>query len=442
MLKAIVAIVAAALVVLAVAVWEPVRRGLFTHGTPSGLKEAVSPDGEADDAGPLSIDQVLAARCEHDILAYECDRCRYEVGVVKIAPALREGPRPLVRIAEVTKGAAAGTLSLTGAVALNENTAVHVSSRVRGVIAGVYIDLGAAAAAGAELFAVESAEIGQAVGAYAKSRAQLALARKNVEREESLFARGVSPEQALFAARTEVEREQAAAAAGAHTLGMLGMSADAIETIDLARAPQAPVRVVVRAPLPGTVLRKHAVAGELVEPGESVILIADLSVVWVWADVYERDMEAMLALGGGGEGARVAVAVDAYPGRTFAGTCDYVGAMMDETTRTAKARITVANPERLLRPGMFCRVEAPLPARGDTLMAPADAVLEDEGAAFVFVHLEGDYYVRRPVTKGRESGGAVELLEGVQAGTRVVAGGAFLLKSDVLREKMGAGCAD
>ncbi len=69
-------------------------------------------------------------------------------------------------------------------------------------------------------------------------------------------------------------------------------------------------------------------------------------------------------------------------------------------------------------------------------------MLEDDGAAFVFVRLKDDYYVRRPVVKGRALGGKVEILQGVEAGTEVVAGGAFLLKSDVLREKMGAGCAD
>lgn len=448
MAKTTVIAVAASAVVLLAAAWGPVRRGLFTPDIPPEPRETASacaecrPEAEGGAGGPMSIDQVLAERCEHEIPAYECDRCRYEVGVVKVPAALLSGTKPLVRMAEVARGAPAGSLSLTGVVGLNENAAAHVGSRVRGVIAGVSIDLGAEAAEGAELFAVESAEIGQAVAACAKSRALLAPARKTVEREESLFARGVSPEHALIAARAELERAQAAAAAEAHALAMLGMPPDAIDAIDPARAPQAPPRVVVRAPLAGTVLRKHAVPGELVEPGRSVILIADLRTVWVWADVYERDLQAMLALAGGGGGAGVTVAVDAFPDRAFEGACDYVGAMMDEKTRTVKARISVANPARLLRPGMFCRVEAPLPARGDALVAPADAVLQDEGAAFVFVHLKDEYYVRRPVVKGRELRGTVEILDGVEAGTRIVAGGAFLLKSDVLREKMGAGCAD
>ncbi len=439
---------AATVVVIAAVAWWPVRWIFFAGGEPAerdcatACGEPCPQDGDSAGA-PLSLEAVLAQKCEHEIPAYQCDLCRYEVGVVKVPAALLSGPRPLVRIARVAKGAPADTLVLTGVVALNENTAVHVSSRVRGVIAKVSIDLGAEAAEGVELFAVASAEIGQAFVAWTKSRALLALARKTVEREESLFARGVSPEHALIAARTELEREQAAVAAEAHALAVLGVFLEAAGAADpLSAPPPLPPRVIVRAPLAGTVLNKHAVPGELVEPGESVMLIADLRTVWVWADVYERDLEGMLALAAGGRGAGVTVTVEAFPGRAFQGACDYVAAIMDETTRTVKARISVANPERLLRPGMFCRVEAPIPARGDTLAAPAEAVLEDDGAAFVFVRLKDDYYVRRPVVKGRALGGKVEILQGVEAGTEVVAGGAFLLKSDVLREKMGAGCAD
>ncbi|MFH1681562.1 MAG: efflux RND transporter periplasmic adaptor subunit, partial [Candidatus Eisenbacteria bacterium] len=96
----------------------------------------------------------------------------------------------------------------------------------------------------------------------------------------------------------------------------------------------------------------------------------------------------------------------------------------------------------LLRPGMFCTARLFLGGGEEVLALPRDALLADEGEEFVFRHMEEDYYVRRPVRRGREFAERIEVIEGLEAGDRVVVEGAFLLKSDVLREKMGAGCAD
>ena len=92
--------------------------------------------------------------------------------------------------------------------------------------------------------------------------------------------------------------------------------------------------------------------------------------------------------------------------------------------------------------GMFASVRVYLPGAEETVAVPKDAVLEDEGRAFAFVHHHGDYYVRRPVTLGRRWAGQIEIRDGLREADTIVAEGAFLLKSDVLRSKMGAGCAD
>jgi cobalt-zinc-cadmium efflux system membrane fusion protein len=107
-------------------------------------------------------------------------------------------------------------------------------------------------------------------------------------------------------------------------------------------------------------------------------------------------------------------------------------------------RATVANPDLELRPGMFCDVAISL-ANGkaeEILAAPRAAVLADEGKSFVFKHWKDEFFVRQDVRTGREFFGVAEILEGLKAGDTIATEGAFLLKSDVLREKMGAGCAD
>jgi cobalt-zinc-cadmium efflux system membrane fusion protein len=115
---------------------------------------------------------------------------------------------------------------------------------------------------------------------------------------------------------------------------------------------------------------------------------------------------------------------------------------MDEASRTVKMRIEVPNADRRLLAGMFATVKVFLPSPEQMTVLPLTAVLEDEGRSFVFMHHHDDYYVRRPVKLGRVWAGRVEITGGVAGGETVVSDGAFLMKSDVLRSKMGAGCAD
>jgi cobalt-zinc-cadmium efflux system membrane fusion protein len=197
----------------------------------------------------------------------------------------------------------------------------------------------------------------------------------------------------------------------------------------------------IRAPIAGTIIAKHAAINELAGPGAEVMVLADLSVLWVWADVYERDLEPILETRSRGE-VSVEIFVNSFPGRAFKGELDYVGATMDEATRTVKVRAAVDNGEELLRPGMFCEVRMSLASTEAILTVPKAAVLSDEGRDFVFKHLKDEYYVRRAVKKGREFDESVEIVEGLEPGELIVVEGAFLLKSDVLRSKMGAGCAD
>jgi len=137
-----------------------------------------------------------------------------------------------------------------------------------------------------------------------------------------------------------------------------------------------------------------------------------------------------------------ALTTTAYPGETFSGAVDFVSPVMDEASRTAKLRIKASNPGGRLLAGMFVTVKMFLPGDEETAAVPETAVLEDEGRAFVFVHHHDDYYVRRPVETGRTWPDWTEIVVGLSGGETIVADGSFLMKSDVLRSKMGAGCAD
>ena len=384
---------------------------------------------------PANLDEAANEPCEHKVPIFQCAECRYEAGLVKIDGSLwKNGQTGLLTTATVTTRTMREAVALTGEIRLNENTAAHMSPRVAGVIESVAVDLGAVVKPGDELFAITSPELGRAVADHQRAVALTRLAKTNADRERQLVAQKAGSGQDLVDAEMKYEEQRTALLAAEQQLAALGL--------DPAAASQLPTgRLATRAPSAGVVVEKHAVAGERAEPGRDVMLIADLATVWVWADVREKELASLVAAQAE-KPVAVMIRVGAYPDRVFNGTIDYVGATMDERTRTVRVRATVANSGRLLKPGMFCRVEAALGADTETLAVPRAAIMTDEGRAFVFVRWKDDYFARRFIERGREAGGFVAVAEGVRAGETLVADGAFLLKSDVLREKMGAGCAD
>lgn len=398
-------------------------------------------DNKEDGKKCLSMEEILSKQCEHNRPAYQCETCRFEVGVVRIDPALLQknsgSKRALLQTLTVSKMTRKNTLRVTGEVQLNENTAVHISPRIPGVIRSVNVDMGAEVKAEDTLFEIDSVELGKARSEYEKNRALAELSRKNFEREKALFERKISSEREMIAAQMAYETYKTELHAAEQKLLVLGLSKEDIHaTANKVRRPAG--RLPTRAPLDGTVIEKHAVTGELVEPGASVMLVADLRTVWVWANIYEQDLAPLLSKKSHNP-VPAEVFVHAFPGQAFRGTIDYIGATMDEPTRTVKVRATLDNEEKLLRPGMFCEVQIVLAEAEEVMAIPKAALLSGEDSPWVFKHLEDSYYARCAVKRGRIFDGSVEVLEGLEPGETIIVGGAFLLKSDVLRKKLGAG---
>ncbi len=400
--------------------------------------------GHAHAAPPRTVEDVKAARCEHDIPMYTCDECRYELGIVKVSASIikrGEGDIGLVETAPADMRAIELTATATGEIRLNENATVHIAPRIAGVIARVNVDVGSRVNQGDVLFEIDSVELGEALGAYLKSRSLTALSQRNYEREKTLKARQVSSDLDMTEAQMRYEEHRTDFEAAAHKLQVLGLSKAEVTDLAAAESPSLSGRLPFRAPSAGVIIARHATLGERVEPGADMLVLTDTSTVWALLDIYEQDLALLLD-----EQARSPLAVRietrAFPGQVFTGRLDLIAATMEEATRTVKARVSVLNPAERLRPGMFCHAAMVLPATAEAVAVPRAAVLADEGCDFVFKHMEGDYYLRTPVKTGRSAGAFVEILDGIKAGDIVVTEGAFLLKSDVLREKMGAGCAD
>lgn len=397
------------------------------HGSHEG--EGHAEHGEAKEASDLDrpVEELVGLTCEHKKKTFECEECRYEVGFVRAPAALFEGKLISTTKAETQKVAV--PIALTGEVRFDERRVGHVSTQVEGIIKQVHIALGDQVKKGQPLIEIESVVAGEGQAAYQEAQGMLTLARRNFERVSELRKENISSEKEYLQAKQELEAAEIRAAGALSKMNRLGSGGTAGG------------RVVLRAPLDGTVLVMHAVSGEVAKTDESLVTVGDNTTVWVWADLYERDIAAVKK-GQAAQKLAASISVKAYPGDEFPGTVDLVSPAMDESSRTVKVRVEVKNTDGRLLAGMFAAVKLYLPGTDETMAVPKPTVLEDEGRSFVFVHYQGEYYVRRPVVVGRRWAGWVEIKKGLEPSQTVVAEGAFLMKSDVLRSKMGAGCAD
>ncbi len=300
--------------------------------------------------------------------------------------------------------------------------------------------------------------------------ARLRQAKIILEREKSLVAKQASAKAELETAEREMQTAQAdysalleeiqfsvkldrlktenaskladaKLTAAEQRMHLFGLDHEAIKAIPLMKDNGQFAQLEVKAPRAGVITALNITEGKFVEASQSMYTIADTSNVWVWCDLYERDLGPLHERLATGENARATVKVTAFTD-TFAGAVDLLDSAVNETTRTIKVRVQVKNEQGKLRPGMFAAVDMPLAEGKKVALVPRQAILSDEGQTFAFVHWREDMWLRRDVTVGRPQGDMVEILAGLSAGDTVVAGGGFLFKSDILRAKMGAGCAD
>jgi len=389
------------------------------------------------------VDEMWKEKCEHDVLQYTCGECRFELGTVKLVPDLLAGKgKPgIVATGKTGSRKVAESRTFTGEVKLSEGKTVHVATPLPGVIRNVYVDIGTTVAEDAPLFEIDSHDVAESKGDYLKKVAARDLAKTSADREAMLFARKISAQFEVQEAQARLAGAEIEVANARSRLLRLGVPRAEIESLDPKSPETMSGYLTVRAPRGGVVLERHASKGERVEPGKDLVLVSDLSEVWVWADLREHDVPSVLGKVNGGVKFDAEVRSPAG-GKQYRGTLDVLSGTMNEQSRTVKARIVVPNPDGRLRPGMFVNIRVFLPGGGSVIAVPKAAVLSDEGRTFVFVHKEGDYWIRRPVTLGKRIGDMVEVRSGLAAGQRIVTDGSFLLKSDVLRRKMGAGCAD
>lgn len=325
----------------------------------------------------------------------------------------------------------------TAVIKPDENRLAHVGPRIPGRVIAVKAQLGDPVEKGQTLAELDSLELGQAKAEYLKAKANLEVARANYQREERLFQQKISSQKEYFDARGEFLRADSQFKATREALRLLGLADKEVEGLAWGGGKSPISQFPLLAPFPGTVVEKHTTLGELLKPEDKPYTIADLSTLWILLDIYEKDLGRVRS------GAKMRLTVDAYPGESFQGTVTYVSDLLDETTRTAQARVVILNADRKLKPGMFATavVSVPVPDATEVLAIPDTAIQQVRGEPVAFVQEDARVFVARELKLGRDSGPYIEVLEGVKEGENVVTDGGFYLKSTLLKEEMGEGHA-
>jgi cobalt-zinc-cadmium efflux system membrane fusion protein len=321
----------------------------------------------------------------------------------------------------------AGTISATGKVEVNGDRIAHVSPRIAGKITAVKASLGDSLTAGQVLVLLDSVELGEAMNRYKQSKTKLSLARNNLERIKALVDKKIAARKDILQAETDYQITLTELHTDEERLTLFGLS-----PAELDKPGHNRQLLPVRSPIGGVITEKHAIVGELADPSKSLYTVADLSSVWVMVDINEKDLAKVH------KGQNAIVTVSAFPELRFRGQINHIADVMDEATRTVKARIEVRNTGRKLKPEMFAGVELALPSDAAAVLAVPEEALQDlEGKKVLFVTENGTEFEPRPIEPGRTSSGKVEVMSGLQEGQRYAVKGGFLLKSELKKGELG-----
>ena len=360
---------------------------------------------------------------EHDATHAEEAETPEEEEVVRLSPDQLREFGVEVRIAG--GGALAVYVALPGEVVPDPDRIAHVVPRVPGVARQVRKAIGDVVRAGDTLAVLDSRELSELKSEFLVAKERAGLARSTFEREERLWREKVSSEREYLAAQQGLAEARIEMRAAEQRLHAIGFSNDSLEAMTFHEETSF-IRYGMTAPFGGVIIEKHIALGEFVRDEESAFVVADLGEVWVELTVYQRDLPRVRV----GQGVRV---VDTQSGTEAQGSISYLSPLLGEATRTATARVVLAN-DGAWRPGSFVEGRVAVDERPVDVMVPKGALQTFEGRTVVFVQTP-DGFEPRPVEVGLENDTHVELRSGLVPGQAYAATGSFTLKAQL--EKSG-----
>jgi Cu(I)/Ag(I) efflux system membrane fusion protein len=313
-----------------------------------------------------------------------------------------------VQTAQAAVKALAKDIKTTGKIAMNESGRTYITSRVEGRVDELYVSAdGETIAEGQPIASVYSPT-------YIAAQEEFLLASESVQKLKG-------------AGKDVVQINNRLLEAARRKLQLLGVSDEAVSQLE--QTHQANDHMTIYAQFGGTVLEKLLLPGAYIMPGEKLYSLSDLSTVWMYADLYEKDLADIKI------GQPVTVTSNAYPGEVFNGQVTFINPILDDSSRTVKVRVAMGNPSGRLKPNLFVNADISIPL-GETLVVPESSLLDTGTRKVVFVAQGEDTFVKRDVVIGKEADGYIQILSGLAPGEVVVTAATFLIDSQT---QLGSG---
>jgi len=318
--------------------------------------------------------------------------------------------------------------SFTGKVSVNETTLAHVGPRIPGRAVEVFVSAGDLVKKGQRLAIIDSPELGEAQSQYLKAKTAYEIAEKSYERAKIVLEGKVISTGEFQRREGEYLTAKADLKATDDRLHLLGMTEKEISAIGKEHTISS--KVAIYSPISGAIIERHLTLGEVVEPVKPLFTVADLSNLWVIADVTEADIPKVK------KGQTAFVTVSPYPEKTLKGKVSYISEVIDPETRGVKVRVEVQNTKGVLKPEMFATVKISTSEKERVLAVPESALQREGDRTIVFVAIDDHEFEERSVEAGPRLNGLHRILSGVKEGEKVVVKGAFTLKSEAQKGEM------
>ena len=305
-------------------------------------------------------------------------------------------------------------LQLIGEIRFNEDRQVHIVPRLTGIVESAAANAGDQVRKGQVLAVISSQALADQRSELLAAQKRLALARTTYAREKKLWEEKISAEQDYLQAGNALQEAEIANQNAQQKLASLGGELRGSGNL---------TRYEIRAPIDGVVVEKHLSLGEAVKEDANIFIIADLSTVWAEMTIYAKDLNTVKV------GQKASVKATAFESQS-SGTVSYVGSLIGEQTRTAKARVVLPNPKGIWRPGLPVNIEVVADEVEVPVAVSAEAIQSVRDWTVVFGRY-GDNLEARPVQLGRSDGKFTEVVSGLNAGEQYAAQNSFLIKADL-----------
>lgn len=409
----------------------------FQCGKATSASAALPDDGWCATHGKP---EALCAECKldprsHDAAPAGAKVCRQPLPTVRIASAKLAG-QVGIQTAQVTEESHSHKLIANAETAYDANRYADITPRVTGFLREVRADLGKIVKQGEILAVVDSAEVSGAKAQYITAQAAVGLAQVAYGRTKSLAQTGAIAAKSELESLTALNQAKAASLDAEQKLRNFGFDDDHLARFVKESDTKSLLNIV--APLDGVVVVRHAVKGEPVQATTQIFSVTDTSVLWLWIDVYESDIAAVKV------GQKVTLRISGIEAVTFSGTVNWIGTEVNQQTRTTRIRAELANPDGKLRANQFGQAEIQVGDEHKAVVVPKAAVQRKDDVDVVFLPEQegGVYRPQRVVTKPTDRSDVLEVAWGLKPGQRVVTKGAFLLKTEIMKGAIGAGCCE